>query len=145
MKWVNNFHKEALSQIFDLALNTPLTIESDLQISIFKSLHRSKGLQLPGLVLATYCVRIRTQGPFCGIKCLILYLKPQKHMLYMGVQHHKCPKFEKNEQQKSTTVPFYWTFLPFLGYAARMPLFSRKSPNYTKKRTPLEVFFCDIQ
>ena len=34
----------------------------------------------------------------------------------------------KNEGRKSTIVPFYWTFLPFFGYTARMPLFSRISP-----------------
>ena len=26
-------------------------------------------------------------------------------------------------------MPFYWTFLPFFGYTARMPLFSRISPD----------------
>ena len=29
-------------------------------------------------------------------------------------------------------MPFYWTFLPFLGYTARMPLFSRISPGDMK-------------
>ena len=31
----------------------------------------------------------------------------------MGV--YKCPKFEKNEWQKSTTVPFQWTFFALFG------------------------------
>ena len=40
----------------------------------------------------------------------------------------KYPTFEKLEVLKSTNVPFYGTFLPFFGYNARMPLFSRISP-----------------
>ena len=31
--------------------------------------------------------------------------------------------------EKSTRVPFYWTFLPFFGYTTHMPIFSRISPD----------------
>ena len=36
--------------------------------------------------------------------------------------------FQKSRGKKPQTMPFYWSFLPFFGYTARMPLFSRISP-----------------
>ena len=41
----------------------------------------------------------------------------------------KCPKFEK---RRCKNLPFYWTFLPLFGYTARMPLFSRISPDTSR-------------
>ena len=43
------------------------------------------------------------------------------------VQCSKCPKFGKIKGKNPQLSPFYWTLLPFIGYATRMPLFSRIS------------------
>ena len=49
-------------------------------------------------------------------------------MLFKGVQHSKCLKFGGIRGKNRQLCPFYWTFLPFFGYAAGMPLFSRITP-----------------
>ena len=49
-------------------------------------------------------------------------------MLFRGVQRYKFPKLQKMSGKNPQPCPFTGPFLPFLGYTARMPLFSRISP-----------------
>ena len=53
----------------------------------------------------------------------LLHVVPARSTLF-----EKRNAFFSNKTSKALCMPFYWTFLPFFGYTARMPVFSRISP-----------------
>ena len=109
-----------------------------------------------GLILVTHCVWHPHAMPFLWHKIPLFYYKLEKIMLFRGLQHYKCPKCEKMRGKIPELCSFTCLFFPFLGFTARMPLFSKISLErtdffqtmvkcfnyrYNKNRTILSLIF----